>query len=1692
MESPLSARGNAEAREGLVKRQRETEEDGVGFRAEEGAKAAVPAGEGNGALSRVTDKPGEQLLSEILSDFHVSENFFLFGGGPYSSAATSLQVLAAEEKERDGHLGGEGEEGTFECSSEENCGSPALSFSSRFRTKRPRVRLGVQLDQTFPWLADLPDVVVRSLSCATNHIALLTEGGQIFIYKIRQYPWQGEGFDTWLPLASVPGREFVHVEIKSLDFGDAPLDVLCDPAFEPRPFAPPSCAARASSGLGPCGAPAREAVGPQASGAASSRGDEPASDECDGSDMRPENAEMSRETAERKEKRRPESQDVVSLCRCVSREEDPTSLFALAALDRDGNLWLGSNAHCCCAERKLLSSLSCEPSASSFSSCSLPSSRASTSSPAGRTHEALPRVNGAVEGKCLSAVPGSGQHKEERQTDEEDRDGWREDESRRRFDCLSSPLTCTCGGRRPNEARTSENPENGDLRENIQDEKRTEREEREERDGQPTGCPIRFQHCPMRMESLRLPVSQGVQGGMEERGTCLFVSLAELTPVPPSPCPDASLWSVAASQGPKREGERREGALASPPFSCFPFFPPLRYAVLCQSRLYHKRYGLIIRGKTLSCRASPLPHVPAKVVCGSEADCGLLLFTNGIAYQWQATVSDLGKVVPGLRKVEGSLKDKRVVDVFGGQHGPPEFLSSALSSSAAGGGRVPGSFDFFLLDASSVLHEYNFNLGQVAVNAGTSTGTPNSAASSSGGGGAPAALSSSSGVGLSSFRRPRVPQPIECTPLCFDLLYSHPASDRRIPYRVENFPRLLAALPKSYLLFILSISSVSFEIVRDKYVFLSSNQTIMPLPLPEPPCPQSSASVGSSAAPGEPPDRVVRTSSHSSRPLNPNRLVPPARAPSSTSSETVSTSSVASASSSASSAFLAKCVEHFHYLRASEISLLYRAPRVPRAALQAARNREKEEQADVGTSPPSDSTPLAASLPDPAAAASPFCPVSPKGEAAVCSSPPSPLCPLSSSGSLEKNRSISVQAVGDFLLILRESGHLEAIQKSLFGLKVWRRGAGGQLLEVGGRRKESLHSVSKWHIQELLRLHGKLRVRQYVPSSLLTVAAQLSSSSLPPRLGREASPFSRGSLACPGLANELENAKNREVSDSLSLTPSSLEVYLRVLDLASSAPPFRLFAGGNYVILSRYRVQRSRSLAACLQREETGGLISASFAHRLAQTTLGRGQAEHSPALSGDSGHKTSDRGEDMQREHTSFTFHSPPLPVASGLCPCRGAQRARHRGAFPSSLLSALAFSPFFRREAQTERGTGKEEKPHEGIDALPEPLLLLAKDLWRHACAAAEENPRLFLRLADLQHILLSRGHAVLLRILKKQTQETEEKLERQERRQGRQQEKKRARPLTPARSSDENGDEEAGEERVRGDSSTGREEQMAESEAAEMEKVVGAFVSDLVAHFSLLYSTSGKNEDFESRRSSPGERGTRGAHAMWRKRRGDRGGDEEREEKKQRVTAGLALAQGNPGWRRQKHTERRRNKDGSRAFSRRGKAGSSAFPDEQASSTSVHASADERQRAAGRREAERREERNRREERSRRARERERRNNILDQARRRLLRMQLERRRRQQNEEAIEEEQEGNRQGRRGQDEVDLDRKDDEQKESPPSTTDRKDEAVEEPVLEMAARAAGQTHKEDAPREQEGDVKEMGGSETKPAREGETQTE
>ncbi|PFH38611.1 hypothetical protein BESB_009530 [Besnoitia besnoiti] len=1379
------------------------------------------------------------------------------------AASAHLQQLAEEtdaafERGESSCVGDQAETGGGRAA----CGGPARlqrrggdspnRGSVSFRSKRPKVRLGVQLDQTFPWVADLPQgVAVRHLSCAANHVALLTEEGRIFVYKIRQHPWQGAGFDTWLPTTSVADRRFVHVEIKSLDFGDAPLDVLLDPAYAPRPCAltPPS---HPSSAVNSSASREVPAGGERPEGEAPARGED---SEVANSGV--ENGATEEETckAEGRERATPERKPedpsrssaplAATTCRCASREEDATSLFGLAALDSEGNLWLGSNAHCCC-ERPQNTPAAVRPSSSpssSYASSSSPSSSHSSAS-SGSPSSAAPRpasspsaASAAADHTGGSEVRPAGSREaspvpvcSENRAEGEGAAAALEGERKKRRATSGSPgrLTCSCGGRRPRDSASRRDRRGDEAARGAEDCPEDDRNE-----GRATGPPRAFQHCPMRMEAIRLPVSQGAQGAMEERGACLFFSLADLSPVLPATTP-LSQDGASSRQAPAPS--------AVSPLSSFPFFPPLRFAVLCQSRLYRKRYGLIIRGRTLSCRASPLPHVPAKVVCGSNADCGLLLFTNGVAYQWQASLSETGKVVPGLRKVEGSLKDQRIVDIFGAQSAPADLSASSLAPLAAGGRGATGGGEFFLLDSASVLHEYNFGLGH----------TP--------------ALASSSVFALAASansRRPLIPQPIECTPFCFDLLYGHPAGDRRIPYRIENFPKLLAALPKSYLLFILSLTCVSPEAVLQKYLFLPPGESLA-APRPLAPPASSAAAVPPSAASSPAEDKSDRVQGD----LRKAPTLQSAATPSSPSSL-----------SSSSSAFLSRCVEHFMRLRQSEIALLYRTPRLSRAASREKASLELEQDVCVVRLHHPALGPLA-SAPSPAPS----------------SSSPSSQETFAGLSSLRRDAAASVQDAGEFLLLVRRSGAVEALQKPLFAVRMWRRGLEGQLLEFGGRRRETLQAISKWHIQELLQLHGELRLGMHVPSSLAAAAAESLFAS-----AAEDAPASAAARLCPA-------------------SPCALQLHLRLLDMASaSAAPFRLFSGSGYVILTRYRVRRSGEFLSSF----TGAVAPdrlvrvpgerADDAPRAAAAA--RQEATASPHASGErmqvaeareAGGRRVESG-DPSRPASSF-------PAFAGSSRAQRAPSSRRLG-----ILSPTSFSGSLALDSAS-RGARTRDEENEG-SGLPEPLRLLAADLRRHACAAAAENPRLFVRLADLQRVLLGRAQRLLRRYLKESESSNGA-----------------AACETPRSAADDapvprhNTPEERG---PRGDAdraSLEREEREpgAEARVETLDEIVSAFVSDLVAHFTLMHARSSRQAKPGSRLSSRGERGLDGGSSLPRRhfgagevpgraarRRAESDGDDDKGEAKRRrvspySSAGAALAREDAPRRR----ERRFRAHGDRA--------------------------------------------------------------------------------------------------------------------------------------------------------------------------------
>ncbi|PHJ21009.1 hypothetical protein CSUI_005157 [Cystoisospora suis] len=1560
-------------------------------------------------------KEREALLELIEDQIGVDENFYVFGGGPLAGAANRLEQLAAESqvevfwesknlgprKPKQASQGGPG--------AEERKKPTFSSFASR------AVQLGVQLDRSFAWQADLPEGLrVRHLSCGSHHMALLSEQGEIYIYKIRHYPWQNAGFDTWRPLASLPNKAFVHVEIRSLDLGDAALDAFFDyAAFQSRTDAPddirPAHHRTCASAVGPLtGEKKTRATSGCAfaanSGSLSTHGNLPAT---------------------------PANRGCRNCC-CVSRNEDPTSLFALAAIDDDGNLWLGSNAYCCCKGRlstsasvgvlttSPLPSSSPNPSSSCFSSSNTDPFSSSLTSCTGSPRESadplllaqgavsqpvsadwaallppgqnLDRTTavgshlrgcgqighvpsssetaahrgGAVEDGCGDGPRGTSTNEDERGSEQVDvtTDGA----------CVPL-LVCRCS-ESWNEDRSSDT-------DNVRSQETRKRESGEDAsrssppDGEEDGSNISgrvfsqdglryLQHCPMRPEALKIPVSQD-SAGIEERGRCLFVSLAEIVPVFPSreyPFPACSLPLHPQARSPQpnddtpalsacpprrsasgekldtvskqrrgsnqgcevssaerdslespsescesvvsgvteerghteksREAEKREktgpsnlvqpdtgGNLSSglsPPSSSFsassawfPFFPPLRYAVIAQSRLYNKRHGLIIRGRNLNCRAAPLPHPPAKVrrmprgydteadesrevgvvslVCGTDGDCGVLLFQNGVAYQWRARALENGKVVPGLSRVEGSLKDKRVVDVFGGCNGT--MVSEARGS---------GSGDFFFVDQHSVIHELNFALG---------VGSP------AGGSG----LSASSGVLLTSRRRPPIPEPIECTPFCFDLLYSHPSSDVRIPYRPENFLRLLSSLPRSHLLFLLSLPCVPQDVLTGEYLFLSPADRLCPSPnsfpslraarpRPYPPLQAhvsrassgekltdgsknqltgtgcsaggagganhvvpSSHSASSRGVAGVPQSPVVLcrslspsfAKSENRSPTNPppssclsadsgvpsgDSPVPdnvPGPSPSPARPSTLSSSrslqvAPPPSSTSPNAAFLARCLEHFQRLRQLEVHLLYRCVRRPyMKCLSAVSQRAEEETccvqcsreggirvysdatAQVGlngspapaadspaVSPPSAFTPPRVS-PSPAETASSA--LSPSVPARPSSSGPSLPCTAQSyacvcSASTSKSPGpkgdredsiVSLQAVGDFLLLIWKTGRIEGLRKCFVGLKSWKRGQHGGVC-ITGRTTESAAGVTRWHLQELLRVHCAMNLGTYRSTSLsalvvdrLPLSCSASrASGLPQAI--PASSFNPGHLSVPSKPNQQ--------GDSLGPSPLSAdeEIVSRhprispLKTIVANSPLFRLFCSAGYVVLCHYQLSACGEVAdSSFASAEPGALSkivvvppSSSKGKVLSVAEEGRRANECGASLP-----PSSPRGSSAELPANGAAAEDRE-EIERGTPSVRGCPRMTSGDSSSTSV------------PAEKDDPTGLVRTPHEGTRSpsqsphhedgfhLPLPLQLVSADLWRTVAAAASENSRLFLRLSELQRTLITYGEKKLKRYL------------------------------------------------------------------------------------------------------------------------------------------------------------------------------------------------------------------------------------------------------------------------------------------------------------------------------------------------------
>lgn len=215
-------------------------------------------------------------------------------------------------------------------------------------------------------------------------------------------------------------------------------------------------------------------------------------------------------------------------------------------------------------------------------------------------------------------------------------------------------------------------------------------------------------------------------------------------------------------------------------------------------------------------------------------------------------------------------------------------------------------------------------------------------------------------------------------------------------------------------------------------------------------------------------------------------------------------------SASSNATFLARCLEHFQRLRQSEVHLLYRCVRRPFMKCRSAGSQEAEEEtscihcsregglrvqsdatAQAGLSaspapstdspaflaPPSAVTPQRVS-PSPGETASsglsPSVRVRPSSSSAAlpCTAPSSArVCSASTDKFLgpkgdRENSIVSLQAVGDFLLLIWKTGRIEGLRKCFVGLKSWKRGPHGGVC-ITGRTTESAAGVTRWHLQEV-------------------------------------------------------------------------------------------------------------------------------------------------------------------------------------------------------------------------------------------------------------------------------------------------------------------------------------------------------------------------------------------------------------------------------------------------------------------------------------------------------------------------------------------------------------------------------------------------------------------------------------------------
>ncbi|CDJ63339.1 hypothetical protein, conserved [Eimeria necatrix] len=305
-----------------------------------------------------------------------------------------------------------------------------------------------------------------------------------------------------------------------------------------------------------------------------------------------------------------------------------------------------------------------------------------------------------------------------------------------------------------------------------------------------TGQQLQQLHCPLQRELGRLPLQQQSKA-TENNVPCVFVSLPEeealvrtvrcnsassgavtapLSPAAPSlaaDCAAAATGAASASASPAVQVSSLPAAAAQAAVTAAEG-SSIRHAAVFRSRLFPSKFGLVVKGRRQSRLFCPLPDKPVKVLCGPGADSGLLLLAGGQLLQWGLRRS--ASPCPSQRasslaltQVRGCLEGRCVVDIALG------FRCAAQDGSSA--------VDAFAVCSSGVVYE--FSLGWVANEVVR---------------------------GPYLRLRPPVPEPIEFTPFCFDLLYGHPnAMNVRLPYSVNNFKRLVQAVPEDELETLVSI-----------------------------------------------------------------------------------------------------------------------------------------------------------------------------------------------------------------------------------------------------------------------------------------------------------------------------------------------------------------------------------------------------------------------------------------------------------------------------------------------------------------------------------------------------------------------------------------------------------------------------------------------------------------------------------------------------------------------------------------------------------------------------------------------------------------------------------------------------------------------------------------------------------------------